>query len=138
LGKKVKVVIDTNVIISAFGWHGFSADVVELADGGPILNHTSWAMLEELRRAVGYSRLHFPESLQAEIIETIFDISSLVEIGINLDVVSDDPDDNMIIECAVAAGARYIISGDNHLLSLKKYRGIEILKPADFILRHTE
>jgi uncharacterized protein len=51
-----------------------------------------------------------------------------------LDVIPDDPDDNRILECAIASQAGYIVSGDHHLLRLGNYRGIHILKVADFML----
>jgi predicted nucleic acid-binding protein len=51
-----------------------------------------------------------------------------------LEVVKDDSDDNRVLECAVAAKANYIISGDKHLLDLGEYRGIEVLPPAGFIV----
>jgi putative PIN family toxin of toxin-antitoxin system len=50
-----------------------------------------------------------------------------------LDVIQDDPDDNRILECAIAAQAGFIVSGDNHLLQLGRFRGISILKVADFM-----
>jgi putative PIN family toxin of toxin-antitoxin system len=78
VGKKTKVVIDNNVLVSAFGWHGKPEEVVRLATTGRIANFTSMAMLSELARVVGYPKLRFPESLQAEIIETVFTSSSLV------------------------------------------------------------
>lgn len=49
------------------------------------------------------------------------------------DVVPDDPDDNRVMECAVAAGSKYIVTGDNDLLRLGNYSGIAILKVADFL-----
>lgn len=52
-----------------------------------------------------------------------------------LDVIPDDPDDNRILECAVAAQAGYIVSGDNHALRLDNFQGIRILKVADFMAR---
>jgi predicted nucleic acid-binding protein len=50
-----------------------------------------------------------------------------------LDVVKADPDDNRILECAVAAGSDVIVTGDAHLLQLGAYRGISIMKVADFL-----
>jgi predicted nucleic acid-binding protein len=50
-----------------------------------------------------------------------------------LDVVKADPDDNRILECAVAAGSDVIVTGDAHLLQLGAYRGIKIMKVADFL-----
>lgn len=57
----------------------------------------------------------------------------MVEIPNSLKVVVDDPDDDMVIECAVVGQATYIITGDKHLLSLKKYQDIYILKAGDFL-----
>jgi len=61
-------------------------------------------------------------------------ISIYVEPEVALEVVEDDPDDNRVLECAIAAKANYIISGDKHLLDLGEYRGIEVLPPAGFIV----
>ena len=48
-------------------------------------------------------------------------------------MVKDDPDDDKFIECAVVARARWIVSGDQHLLTLNEYQGIRILKVEDFL-----
>lgn len=135
MGKKTKVVIDNNVLVSAFGWHGKPEEVVKLAVSGKIANFTSMAMLSELARVVSYPKLRFSESLQAEIIETIFTSSSLVNVSGPLNVITADPADNKILECAVAASVDFIISGDNHLLNLKNFRDIEIVTPEDFLLK---
>jgi uncharacterized protein len=59
--------------------------------------------------------------------------STIVELRIKLDVVKDDPDDNKFIEAAIEGKARYIITRDKHLLKIKEYQGIKIIKPEDFI-----
>lgn len=133
MGKKTKVVIDNNVLISAFGWHGTPEDLVKLATTGKIMNLTSPALLEELAKAVGYPKLKFPESLQAEIIETVFTVSSLIAISNPVEVKGLDPADNRILECAVDGKADYIISGDKHLLDLGNYKGIPIVKAKEFL-----
>lgn len=135
MGKKTKVVIDNNVLVSAFGWHGKPEEVVRLATTGRIENFTSTEMLSELTRVVGYPKLRFPESLQAEIIETVFTSSSLVNVSESLKVINSDISDNRVLECAVAACVDFIISGDKHLLDLKKFRDIEIVTPEDFLLK---
>ncbi len=66
-------------------------------------------------------------------IEQILAFSRLVEISNSLKVVADDPDDDMVIECAVVGQATHIITGDKHLLSLNKYEDIYIFKAADFL-----
>ena len=133
MGKKTKVVLDTNVIVSAFGWHGKPEQIVKLVSNGTITNFISIEMLNELRRVVAYPKLAFSEPLQAEIVETIFGISSVIDSGKALNIINDDPEDNKILECVLAAEVDFIISGDRHLINLKSFRGIEILTPENFI-----
>lgn len=57
----------------------------------------------------------------------------IVELNENISFIEDDYD-NKILECAVSADCNFIISGDNHLVRLKSYKRIKILKPADFLL----
>lgn len=54
MGKKTKVVIDSNVLVSAFGWHGTPKELMKLVTAGKITNYTSVAMLEELSRVIAY------------------------------------------------------------------------------------
>lgn len=133
MGKKTKVVIDTNVIVSAFGWGGKPADIIRLITSGKILNFTSVEMLTELKKVVGYPRLAFSETSQAEIIEIIFNVSSIVEIHKSVNIIDDDAEDNKILGCAISAGAEFVISGDKHLLTLKNFEGIKIVTPEEFI-----
>ena len=60
-------------------------------------------------------------------------VAIVVDPQLRLDVVEKDPDDNRVLECAVASGAAYIVSGNTHLLELKEYEGIVILDPAAFV-----
>jgi uncharacterized protein len=59
--------------------------------------------------------------------------ADLVAPDIVIDAVQDDPDDNRVLECAVAGRAGYIVSGDRHLLNLKAYAGIPILTARQFL-----
>ncbi len=60
-------------------------------------------------------------------------VTNLVHPAVTIDAISEDPDDNRILECAVAAQSAFIISGDNHLPRLGTYNGIRILKVVDFM-----
>lgn len=59
--------------------------------------------------------------------------ATLVEVNETLDIIKYDETDNRYLECAVAGKADYIVSGDNHLLSIGEYKGIIILSPAAFV-----
>jgi len=56
-----------------------------------------------------------------------------VEVTKQIEVVTDDPEDDKFIECAICCNADYIVSGDRHLLNLKEYAGIKILKASEFL-----
>ena len=59
--------------------------------------------------------------------------ATVIEPQSELEVIEEDPDDNRFLECAIAGGASYIITGDNHLLELKEYQDIVILPPVGFL-----
>lgn len=133
MGKKTKVVVDTNVIVSAFGWHGKPEEIIRLIVKGRLINFITAEILNELRRVIGYPKFDFSEELQAEILETMFCISTFTETDETIVVVKEDPPDNRILECAISAGAEFVISGDKHLLNLTDFMGIKILTPDSFL-----
>lgn len=135
MGARPKVVIDTNIIVSAFGWRGKPLEILELVQRGSIINHTSSALLSELKRVVAYPKLKFSEALQSDIIEFILANSRIVVASTLPDIPIDDRDDLHVIACAAAAKAPFIVTGDPHLLTLGSCNGISILTPADFLLR---
>jgi putative PIN family toxin of toxin-antitoxin system len=133
MGSVTKVVIDSNVFISAFGWDGKPEAVLRLVEQGRLINYTTEAIFDELMRVVAYPKLKFPQSLQIKILEFVFFWSRFVRREENIAVVTDDPKDDMFIECAISAGANFIISGDPHLLALGSYRNVKIVSPAEFL-----
>lgn len=132
------LVLDTNVIISALlSPDGPPAEIVKLWEADRIEVATSLVLLAELERVLEYPRVreHFEDPSGVTVLLKRFRVvATLVEPGPDLDVIERDPSDNRFLECAVAANASYIISGDDHLLAIGEYRGIVILKPADFLL----
>ena len=69
----------------------------------------------------------------AAFIERFRRVATLVQPPLTLEVIEDDPADNRVSECAVAGGAAFIVSGDDHLLQMRKYNEIFILSPAGFV-----
>ena len=59
--------------------------------------------------------------------------SEIVEPSVKIDIIKDDPDDNKILECAIAGNVDCIVSNDKHLLKLKEFKGIKILTPKEFL-----
>lgn len=81
---------------------------------------------------MAYPKLKFPPSLQVKILEFVFCWSTFLQPVATVSVVTDDPDDDKFIACAVAAGASHIISGDPHLLAIGSYQSIQIINSAQF------
>jgi predicted nucleic acid-binding protein len=69
----------------------------------------------------------------ARAVAEILTFSQLVTISNILRVVTADPDDDKIVECAMVGRATHIVSGDRHLLELRVYQGIPIIRAADFL-----
>ncbi len=127
-----KVVIDTNVIISAFGWGGKPFQIMELLERGAVRNCISEQTLKELITALAYPKLAFSHAVQTSILEFVLAYSDVYDPVGRIDS-APDPDDNKFIECSVAANARIIITGDRRFLSLKKHGNVRILSPEDFL-----
>ena len=130
---KLKVVIDTNVYISAIFWNGNPRKIIELGRDGKIEIYTSKDIIGEISDVL--MRKFKLESYDVERI--LIDFSSftiLVNPIQSLKIIKQDPDDDKFIECAVSCDADYIISGDRHLINLKEYKDIRILNPLEFLL----
>jgi putative PIN family toxin of toxin-antitoxin system len=133
------VVLDTNVIISAvLSPIGTVAEIINLWEQEAFEVATSAALIAELRRALTYERVRKFVKLSAEELERLQRLykttAIVVESEIKLDVVHEDPDDNRVLECALASQASYIVTGDKHLLELGEFEGIMILPPAGFLI----
>jgi putative PIN family toxin of toxin-antitoxin system len=128
----LKVVIDTNVFISAFYLpDSRPAAVVFLARRKRILNFISPQILKEIERIL-QKKLLWDNAKTESAVSRIRNFSEMVHPKERLEVIADDPD-NRILECAVEGQAEFIISGDKHLLNLKAYQRIAIVTPVDFL-----
>jgi len=127
-----RVVIDTNVYISAIFWGGKPREVLELGRNGRISIFTSSEILFEIERKLK-NKFAIDEK---EVTQILLDYS-MFTIPIKplkkISVIRTDPDDDKFIECAVAAKAEYIVSGDKHLLDLRNYQDIKIMKTVKFL-----
>lgn len=127
-----KIVIDTNIYISATFWGGNPREVVELGRSGHIYIFTSAEIEKEIDEKL---RIKF-KLAEDEAEHILLDFSTFtipVKITQKIKVIADDPDDDKFIECAVSCGADYIVSGDKLLLGLKEYKGIRVINAANFL-----
>ena len=130
----IKVVLDTNVYISALFWKGAPYQIFKKILIGDILNFTSPEILKEIKEKLLYKFKLPPEKVK-EYLEIIIFNSEIIQPKKKIKIIKKDPTDNKILECALEAKASFIISGDKHLLEIKKYKGIKIITPKEFLSR---
>ena len=127
------IVLDTNVLISAIVFGGPPRTILEMVIAGKIRGALSFAILDELRDVLQRPKFGFTPDQAITVLNELHEICDVFNPPRRVRMVKADPDDNRILECALAAHADFIVSGDTHLLDLKKFRGIPIQSPADFL-----
>lgn len=134
----MRVVLDTNVVISAVFFGGVPRRILSAWSVGRFVLVLSPSILEEYRR-VGHDlgRRH-PDLVETfEPILTLMAMNAVIVDAPPLDApVSDDPDDDMFLAAALASQTPVIVSGDRDLLRVSGWRAIGVLTPRQFVDRH--
>lgn len=129
----IRVVFDTNIILSAIVFGGKPEEAFSAARRGKCRLIVSPPILAEVSPILD-SKFEWSRDDIADVIRTVGRVSELVKPNKKLRVVEDDAD-NRILECAAEGKADFVVSGDRHLLTLKKFLGIPILRAAEFLSR---
>lgn len=127
----IKVVLDTNVLVSAIAIGGKPQRIVKMLLKEEIKGVTSAVLLSELQEVLN-KKFPLRESDFKLTVSNIEELFEKVHPKKTLRVVRDD-DDNRVLEAAVEGKCDYIVTGDRDLLDLKKYKKIKIVKPAEFL-----
>ena len=106
-----RIVLDTNVLLSAFGWRGTPYEILCRALDGYFCLLISPALLDELQRVLSYPKFHYPEAKVARFLVTIAEGAEMIFAPCQLSVVAKDPADDRILECALAGAADFIKFG---------------------------
>jgi putative PIN family toxin of toxin-antitoxin system len=126
-------VFDTNVLFSSLGWRGTPYRCLELARAGRVEEVTCRELLDELAEKL-QTKLRFSPAQVTDTLGELLTFLRLVTIANRLKVITADPDDDKVVECAVVGSATHIVTGDRrHLLPLGSYQGISIISAADFL-----
>lgn len=127
----MRVVADTNTVVSGLLWHGAPRQILDAARAERIELFTSAVLLAELEDVLGREkfaqRLALVGLTASELVLGYAALATLIEPAAIEPVIVEDPEDDAVLGCAVAARAKVIVSGDSHLLKLKSYQGIPIL-----------
>jgi putative PIN family toxin of toxin-antitoxin system len=129
----VNIVCDTNVLISGVLFGGHAREILQLASRGVLINFISPDILREAERVLGRSKFGLRPEHVIEIMALFKDTFEIVIPSLEVQAIQSNPEDNHVIEAALAARAEFIISGDKHLLNLAEWEGIHVVSPAQFI-----
>lgn len=131
--RPVRIVLDSNVVISGFLFGGPPARVLQQVIGGTAQCFTSLALLDEIRGVLQRPKFGLSPEQTLAFVEELHELCGVVTPKTRVRAVGADPDDNAVLECALEAAAVLVVSGDAHLLALRQWRGIRILPPAEAV-----
>ena len=126
----MRIVLDANVIIAAYATRGLCQAILELCLDQHDL-FVSPELINEIRKNL-LKKIRLPEALAQEIVHFIESKSVMVEPDVHDPSTCRDPHDVFILGIATAAQADLVVTGDQDLLVLRRFRGIPILSPSSF------
>ena len=128
----MRVVADTNIFISALLFGGLPGEFLRLALLQEFTLITSSALLDELGEKLR-GKFAISDRDALAIRAKLESSATVVNPDFELNAVLDDPDDNRVLECALAGQANCIVSGDRHLLRIGRYEEIAVLSVRQFL-----
>lgn len=134
--RELKVVLDTNVWVSALLWGGKPAAIIQAAEEGIVVIFISEGIVAEIGKVLAYPKLekiYRPERRREDLMEQVLKNSKFVRALAKVQVIQEHPADNKFLDCALAANADYIVSGDKHVLKVVSYKKTKILTVSDFL-----
>ncbi len=133
--KLIRIVADTNILISSIFWRGNPYKILIKCLKGEIKLIVSKEILEEVERILLREKKFKLTKMDVSLhIQILLSISELVKPYEKIKIVKKDSTDNIFLECAVEGKAEYIVSGDTHLLELKEFRGIRIVTAKEMVV----
>ncbi|MFA1610055.1 putative toxin-antitoxin system toxin component, PIN family [Halobellus rubicundus] len=130
-----RVVLDTNILISALGWNGKPEQCLQLVFEDEIEAYATQEMIDEFSQVLEYDKFPFTEKEKQSFLEIVVAEFEFADSKINVSASVDSADD-IFLECAAAVDADYLISGDSDLLQLNEFRDIPILTAEEFLGEH--
>lgn len=129
----MKIVLDTNVFVSGVFFSKPPLQILQSWRDGKVQLVISPAILDEYVRVSEELRGQFSASGIRQVLELVALNAEMVSPVASAESICADPDDDKFFLCALAARCKIIVSGDKHLLVKSGYRGIQVIKPREFI-----
>jgi uncharacterized protein len=132
--KEIRVVLDTNVLVSSLLFAGPPSHLVSLWRERRIVLLLSKAVFIEYLRVLAYPKFKLSgEEIKALVEEYLLPFAAMVTVVETPAIIPEDPADDKFLALAAAGRARYLVSGDKHLLALREYRRVKIVTPREFL-----
>ncbi len=129
----VRIVLDTNVLVSGLLYPGKPRRLIDLAVRGKIEIVSSVEMIEELRDVLSREKFSLGEVERAKMVDFVVRLSHITILKSKFKVIKDDPDDDVVINTACDGAAEYIVSGDRTVSKLERFGKIRIVKASDML-----
>lgn len=129
--RAVKIVLDTNVLISAIVFGGRPREILEMIKNKELSGVISPVLIAELEEILS-KKIKYPKERILQVENKMKKILRVVRPDKSVKIVRDD-DDNRVLEAAIEGRCEYVVTGDRDLLDLKSYGGVKILTPAEFL-----
>jgi len=133
----MKIVLDTNVLISATFWSGDSNRILEKVERREVELLLSKEIIEEFKEVLGYAEIQDKikdKNLEMKrTVEKVVSMSTIVEPHQKFKVIENDSEDDKFLDCAFEGKVEFIVSQNKHLLKLKEFKGIKIMTPTEFL-----
>ena len=133
----MRAVLDTNVIVSGIiKGHSPPGRILAALFKGRFTAVTSAALLTEVSRVLAYPKIrdkyHIAPQASEAILTSLALLSDIVPVP-HVSRVTRDPQDDLVLACAVHGEAGFVVTGDSDILVLKEFRGIRLVTPQDFL-----
>ncbi len=128
----MKIVIDTNVFISAVFFGGLPLKVLHSIISKRNDAYISPQIWDEYNDVIERLTKKYPSRLKHQLIDEVFKVFKVISPSTAISICRD-PDDDKFLSCAIDAGCQYLVSGDDDLLSLGKVEDVTICTPSEFL-----
>jgi putative PIN family toxin of toxin-antitoxin system len=137
----VRLVLDTNIVVSGLIWGGVPRRLLDLGQDGQVMLFTSSILLDELAKVLfreKFEAMLASQNLTPPFLMQHYGMLTRLVTPRVIEHSARDLDDDVVLGTAMAAQANIIVTGDNDLLVMHPYHGIQILNPADAVRVLTE
>jgi len=130
----MRVVLDTNVVVSALLFKTALSKIIALWQRGAIIPAISKDTFQELQTVLAYPKFALtPDEIRAMLEGEILPFFEVIEVREDVKGICADSADDKFLACALAASADYLVSGDKAVTELKQYKSVKIIKPSEFL-----